>query len=218
MYYGTPPIVTNGLTLHLDAANQMSYTSGSTSWINLSGGASGSLIANPLYDPSNKGSLFFGATNTYVSTSISLAAQNTVSLWIRPDTGSTANGIFDAYTAAGTSGVLIRRATATTTTVFVADGTAQTGVTVNTPSGSWTNLTLVNDGTNARLYVNMDIPTVSTIARVHAVGQPIFLATRQRGGTNYWTGNIAHVQVYNRALSISEMLQNYNAVRLRYRF
>ena len=218
MYYGTPPIVRDGLVLHLDAANEVSYKSGSTSWINLSGGSTGSLVNTPIYDPANKGSLFFGATNTYVSTSISLSSQNTVSLWIKPDTGSTANGVFDAYTAAGTSGVLMRRATSTTTSVFVADGTAQTGVTVSTPSGSWTNITLVNDGVNGRVYVNMDIPTVSTIARVHAVGQPILIGTRQRGGTNYWTGNIAQVQVYNRALTLSEMKQNYDAIRLRYVF
>jgi hypothetical protein len=32
MYYGTPPIVTNGLVYCLDAANTLSYVSGSTSW------------------------------------------------------------------------------------------------------------------------------------------------------------------------------------------
>jgi len=32
MYYGTPPIVTNGLVYCLDAANTLSYVSGSTAW------------------------------------------------------------------------------------------------------------------------------------------------------------------------------------------
>jgi len=35
MYYGTPPIVTNGLVSTLDAANARSYTSGSLTWNNL---------------------------------------------------------------------------------------------------------------------------------------------------------------------------------------
>jgi hypothetical protein len=211
----SPKVVTDGLVLYLDAANTKSYVSGSTTWTNISrGGNDGTLTNNPTFTSENGGSLFFDGVNEAVTTSTSLTAQNTVLLWIKPDTGSTTNGILDAYSATGTTGVLIRRASATTTSVFVADGTAQTGVTVNTPSGSWTNLTLVNDGTNARVYTNMT--TLNTIARIHAPGQPILLATRQRGGVNYWSGNIAYIQVYNRALSFSEMLQNYNAVKARF--
>ena len=211
----SPSIVTNGLVLCLDAANSNSYVNGSTIWNDLSKSASnGTILNGPVFNPANLGSLFFDGVNEYVTTNISLTAQNTVSFWLRPDSGSTANGIFDAYSAAGTSGVLIRRATSGTTTVFVADGSSQAGVTVNTPSNSWTNLTLVNDGINARVYVNMGTP--STIARVHAVGQPILLATRQRGGVNYWSGNIANIQVYNRALTLLEMTQNYNTTKTRF--
>ena len=211
----SPSIVTNGLVLYFDAANTKSYVSGSTIWNDLSRSVgNGTILNGPVFNSANLGSIFFDVVNEYLTTPISLSLQNTVSLWMRPDTGSTANGIFDAYTVAGTSGVLIRRATSGTTSIFVADGTAQNGVTVNTPAGVWTNLTLVNDGINARVYINMGTP--STIARVHAVGLPILLATRQRGGTNYWSGNIANVQVYNRALSLSEMLQNYNTVKTRF--
>jgi hypothetical protein len=35
MYYGTPPIVTSGLVYYVDAANTLSYISGSTSWNSL---------------------------------------------------------------------------------------------------------------------------------------------------------------------------------------
>jgi hypothetical protein len=211
----SPKLVTNELVLYFDAANTKSYISSATTWNDLSRSVgNGTILNGPVFNSANGGSLFFDGINEYVTTPVSLTAQNTVSFWMRPDTGSTANGIFDAYTVAGTSGVLIRRATSGTTTVFVADGTAQNGVTVNTPAGLWTNLTLVNDGINARVYVNMGTP--STIARVHAVGQPILLATRQRGGVNYWSGNIANIQVYNRALTLLEMTQNYNTTKQRF--
>jgi hypothetical protein len=36
-YFGTPPTVTNGLVLHLDAGSRQSYVSGSTTWNDLSG-------------------------------------------------------------------------------------------------------------------------------------------------------------------------------------
>jgi hypothetical protein len=211
----SPKTTTNGLILYFDAANTKSYVSGSAIWNDLSrSGGNGTILNGPVFNSANGGSIFFDGVNEYVTTNISLSAQNTVSFWLRPDSGSTANGIFDAYSAAGTSGVLIRRATSGTTTVFVADGSSQAGATVNTPSNSWTNLTLVNDGINARVYVNMGTP--STIARVHAVGQPILLATRQRGGVNYWSGNIANIQVYNRALTLLEMTQNYNTTKTRF--
>jgi len=34
--------------------------------------------------------------------------------------------------------------------------------------------------------------------------------------TEYWGGNMADFQLYNRALSASEVLQNYNAQRGRF--
>ena len=37
MYYGTPPIVTNGLVGYFDVSNEMSYTSGSLIWKDLTG-------------------------------------------------------------------------------------------------------------------------------------------------------------------------------------
>jgi hypothetical protein len=36
-YKNTPPIVTDGLAMYLDASNPKSYTSGSSTWNDLSG-------------------------------------------------------------------------------------------------------------------------------------------------------------------------------------
>lgn len=61
MYYGAPPIVTDGLVLNLDAANTLSYVSGSTTWRDLSGrGNNGALINGPTYTLEAGGSFIFG--------------------------------------------------------------------------------------------------------------------------------------------------------------
>ena len=36
------------------------------------------------------------------------------------------------------------------------------------------------------------------------------------GGYPYFNGNISQIQIYNRALSATEILQNFNALRGRY--
>ena len=68
MYYGTPPIVTNGLVLALDAGNTLSYVSGSTTWRDLSGNNnSGSLVNGPTFSTDGGGSIVFDGVDDYVN-------------------------------------------------------------------------------------------------------------------------------------------------------
>jgi hypothetical protein len=63
---GGPDIVTNGLVLYLDAANNRSIVSGSTTWFDLSrNGNTGSLINGPTYSSSNNGYINFDGTDDY---------------------------------------------------------------------------------------------------------------------------------------------------------
>jgi hypothetical protein len=39
---------------------------------------------------------------------------------------------------------------------------------------------------------------------------------RQTNNSEYWNGNIAQVSIYNRALSATEITQNYNAQKNRF--
>ena len=55
----SPKVVTNGLVLCLDAANQKSYTSGSTTWYDLAGSNNGVLTNGPTYDTAMSGNIVF---------------------------------------------------------------------------------------------------------------------------------------------------------------
>jgi hypothetical protein len=60
----SPKIVTDGLVLALDAGNVKSYASGSTTWLDKSGGGNnGTLINGPTFSSANGGSVVFDGTN-----------------------------------------------------------------------------------------------------------------------------------------------------------
>lgn len=61
-----PSIVTNGLVLSLDASDKNSYTSGSTTWYNLSGNNNGTLTNGPTFNNSNGGRLVLDGSNDYI--------------------------------------------------------------------------------------------------------------------------------------------------------
>ena len=64
----SPRIVRDGLVLYLDAANNKSYTSGSTNWIDLSTGLNNGALQNaPTFNGSNYGNIVFDGINEYAS-------------------------------------------------------------------------------------------------------------------------------------------------------
>jgi hypothetical protein len=69
IYKNTPPIITSGLTLYLDAANSKSYVTGSTRWNDLGGlRNSGSLVSGSGFSTDGGGSITFpGSTAASVS-------------------------------------------------------------------------------------------------------------------------------------------------------
>jgi hypothetical protein len=63
----SPKIVTDGLVLCLDAANNRSYPGSGTAWTDLSrGGNNGALTNGPTFNSANGGSIVFDGTNDYV--------------------------------------------------------------------------------------------------------------------------------------------------------
>ena len=230
----SPQIVTNGLVLALDAANPRSYVSGSTNWFNLTNTAplSGSLINGPTYSSANLGSIAFDGVNDYVNYGNALNFERTdsfsFSFWARANSlttfstliakmDSSARGYFFAIETDGTL-VSILRNTPTTNNLFVRTSISQVVVNI------WYNLTVTYNGTSlangVSFYINA-IPTSNTVSfdnltSTTVTSQSGSIAARPFLGGGYLNGNIALSQVYNRALSATEVQQNFNALRGRY--
>jgi len=217
---GPGNIVTNGLVLYLDAANYLSYTSGSTTWRDLSpSNISGSLINGPTFSSTNAGSIVFDGVDDYVASNISSNIQENVGTcccWVKTSTpGSSFRGIIVKQQGWG---------------LFVVDGifstydwgnsaTRSTGVNISTGMWNYVAMSFTDiSGTpsnNASLYLNGSLLLVTTIQKT-SPGSTVTLASGSPGGSQFLNGNIASTQIYSRALTASEVLQNYNATKARF--
>jgi hypothetical protein len=224
--YGNPPIVTDGLVLCLDAANSLSYPGSGTSWNDLSGqGNSGTLINGPTFNPSNGGSIVFDGTNDYASCGNPPELQinqGTISAWTKSSNpGSSFRGIIVKQYNYGLfffDGILVTYDWA----VFQTRNTL-----VNIADGRWKNVAMsftLNTGSpsnNAVIYIN-GIPVLTTTLNYNNNGTEVQIAS---GGfqppdntmvIQQLNGNVSNVSIYNRALSASEVLQNYEATKTRF--
>ena len=217
-------IITNGLVLYLDAGSRMSYTSGSTTWSDLSGnGSSGSLINGPTFNTNNQGSIVFDASNDYVQVSDNAnlrTSSGTYSVWYNCTTtsgGSSAYAsvLFKSDAVGSYNGYIIL---ATNTIVLVSIKNASTGYVLGGYNATgWTNATLVNSsGTSFSFYLNGVLMGTQATAAVTVSSQAMRLGI---GLDSFWanfSGSIAQTMIYNRALSAQEIAQNYNATKTRF--
>jgi hypothetical protein len=215
----SPKIVTDGLVLYLDAANQYSYVSGSTSWNDISrGGNNGTLINGPTYSTDGGGSILFDGVDDYVqlsATPSSLVTSNvTISSWFNT---SNATQQMIIGNSGGSNRFYIETFNRSETLVaHWGIGSQQNSLTSNAiiTTNSWVNYSMTYDGNITIGYLN-GLTTDST-----SIGNQTYTNNTLRVGlwinSLYFKGNIPQVSIYNRALSAQEILQNYNATKTRF--
>jgi len=225
-------IVTNGLVLALDAGNTKSYTSGSTVWGNLiNPSLSGSLINGPTFDRNNGGSIVFDGTNDYVEISDNSALTNTSSLsinmWVKSTDVQTR---FNDVIGKGSTDDNEEYAVIIGNTFLYFDVGIGSGPYIqNTTTflnNIWYNICCVHSrsgGTSTLTgYVNGIITPGATQGATNPVNDnnfPLSIGKRFYSSDPYsrlFKGTIATTQIYNRALSQQEILQNYNATKTRF--
>jgi hypothetical protein len=217
-----PGIVTSGLVLALDAANVKSYPGSGTTWTDLSGYRHNATLFNsPTYA---NGRLTFDGVSTYAtipSTAALTTTTPTVIVGCTTNSGTVlAKGAYGVYWNYGILG-----ATGNSNTTFAArnnGGDLVSPAFAATTTGSMNIYGAVYNGSACVFYRNgSSSGTNSTSYGPNATNSQNITIGCARNNTNstnseFYTGSIAFILVYNRALSADEMSQVHYAMRGRY--
>jgi hypothetical protein len=224
MYFVAQPIVTNGLVLNMDAGNTLSYTSGSSTWNDLSGNNfTGSLVNSPVFTPSNGGALTFNGSNNRVTLGDNQTLQFTDNFsaftWFKKSTSQAQVGIVGnaSYNNGGWM-IGLGNSYPTERLIIVFNSTSEQGVngTTTLNPGLWYYGGFTFTGGTLIAYVNGKQDGISTGHSITKNTTSFLIGQGTQGGWNYFNGSVASTQIYNRALTLSEVTQNFNALRGRY--
>lgn len=217
-FFDGPTIVTSGLTLLFNAADKNSYPGSGTTWTDLSGNnRNGTLINSPTFNSSNGGSIVFNGTNMYVTSSNSAFGTDpfSIDMWIKPNVSQTTNA---SVISVGTTTTTSNWQIAFQSNILTFVSTGSTASTTYTADNIWTNFTTVRESTSnnsSKIYINGNLNVSFTITNNYTDNTGYRLGIN-RTSTAYYAGNIANVQIYNRALSATEVFQNYDAQKSRF--
>jgi hypothetical protein len=217
----SPKIVTNGLVLCLDAANTKSYVSGSTVWTDLSrSGINGTLTNGPTFSSANGGSIVFDGGDDFVSTNYTTALTDfTVCMWFKvPDSTNllSARLMDKNYVTGMWLGKNASTGASNSWGGGIRESNPPYGIYLTLTDGQWHFLASIRSGTTHTLYGDGISNTTSNTVSATALSTDIMTIGRTFTGGNYFKGNIPQISIYNRALSSTEILQNYNATKGRY--
>jgi len=216
-------IVTDGLVFYVDAGNDNSYPGTGTTWFDLIGSNDGTFSASPTTNSDNGGSIVFDGVGDYVSLSNLNPTSNssfTYSLWVRPTSNSSDGALIGNWSVSFMTYYDVDGANANYRALVRGSDNSTVATSVDTNNATlnqWSYVTTSYDSTSLKLYVDGSlVETVSTgLAPLSAtVGSGI--GAEDSAGGRYFNGNIAACEVYNRVLSASEILQNYNALKNRF--
>lgn len=213
-------IVRNGLIAHWDAGNSSSYPGSGTTWTDVSGsGYTGTIAAGTTYSSGPPASFTFnGTTSASVLTNVNTTVTSATFLcWIKRTAAQT------RYT-----GIMFNRSTNVLGLSFDNGGTGLT-YTWNNSSGTynfnsgttltlnvWCQVAVSVSPTSATFYLNDTQKNTNTFTHGSQTVNALYIGLDNIGLGRNMNGNIAISMMYNRALSASEVTQNFNALRDRY--
>lgn len=213
-----PSIVSSGLILNFDAGTTASYPGTGTTWTDTASGKVGTMSAGVVYSSSNGGTMTFNGTSNAVVTITgftTLSNNFTIESWYKTtnnfpalfNTGPVGGGSFMMGYYSGSSPANSWK----TTKYGVIDiyiGTIpqntnwhQVTYTYSSTAGVTVYVDGVQNGTTNANTSNLNTSTTTLIGR---------------GESNYHSGSIGSVRMWNAALASSQVLQNYNAVKSKY--
>jgi hypothetical protein len=228
----SPKIVTDGLVLCLDAGDRKSYSGSGTTWIDRSGNSNdaesqassstteGRFNSNGYFDLNEASDVYFliSGLNNY-----DFGSNLTVDFWIKNTGGDYRAIVQNSNTNATDDTIDIRfgredyyggenngtqcRFNLNSSSTFLA---------FYVPLNVWTHVTCTHDGTTMRVYTNgVEFGNASYSSSISAAAYDMKLFRHYNTGEDL-VNPFALIRMYNKTLTASEVLQNYNATKGRF--
>lgn len=235
--YG-PRIITDGLILHLDAADRNSYPGSGTIWYDLVGQRNFNLLNGPTYDSSNGGCLVFDGVDDYAQNSPTDTALGqfdsstsfTVCTWIysidiaHPESSNTEGRMCAKSGYPNSYWNIDFRNSDKTIQLEARDSNALAFATSGSTSSSnaivlntWQYVNVVFDRNNLYVYFYVNgqskgsQPINPSFVDINSTAAFQISSSFAEIGAKFGS-----FSMYNKALSTSEILQNYEAIKNRY--
>jgi len=220
-----PSIVTNGLVFNVDAANTSSYTGSGSVWNDLSGtnhinfysNSSYNSNATPTFSGDGGGSLVTtGIFGKSVSNSgISGSVARSMEAWVKFNSVA-GNAVISIGGSVVLSGTLYELMAYNSNVIEHYWGNFTQSSTV-LATNTWYHIVIVYDGTtNHYIYVNGVQVGFSSTPALNTSNTPIYIGPAVTTTWGAFDGKIAALRIYNRALSSTDITNNFNVLKSRF--
>ena len=219
-------IVTDSLTMALDAGNLVSYPGSGTAWTTLTGSISSTLINGPTFSSTNGGAIVFDGVNDLgnCGTVLNFTSEDfSISYWVNFNSLTTnssgqgpivifkgpyfSNGYYDQISTSGVIAFITNQS-----------GTNQATYTNSSviTAGNWYNICYTRSGSSVKIYLNGVQPSQTSGNHINPASSVAdFLIASYSNGI-FGNLKLSNLMVYNKTLTASEVQQNFNAYRNRF--
>jgi hypothetical protein len=218
-----PTVVTSGLVLSLDAADRNSYPGSGTTWTDMSGnGNNATLVNSPAFSSASGGAIALDGIDdsvslqTFTFTNLPYTLEFFGKITGTLDT-SNRRSIFANFSFASefsNTNTFFTNITVDSVATYFNFGFSTAGSIVVGNNFHW--VFTLNDSKQVYQYLN----NVKTAVNTQLTSYTTITSTIQRFGASglgrYFVGNLYCARIYNKALTDSEVVQNYNASKTRF--
>jgi hypothetical protein len=223
----SPSIVVDGLVFYIDSNNTNCYPGFGNTVYNLVnpsiGGTFVGYTSNPIDNTENR-SLVYNGSTTYQEFYPIEPTRLTVSVWFKATGAPSHNDEYGGVIIGSSPQHFISYGIGyrwTTKTVLIFQTSNGEILSASAPANKYVNAVYSYDGTTAKLYIDGILSS-----SISYTTDPSYFGSGNRnlrlgfwghpGYERYFNGNIGQTLIYNRALSATEILQNYNAKKKKY--
>lgn len=227
-----PRIISNGLTVYLDAANTRSYAGSGFTVNPLVGGIGGTLVNGIGFSSQNNGSFFYDGSDDYFRFPLNFFVHDsgspfTISVWFKTATSGMIFGQENGATPGAGGGwvpaIYVDTNGKIRTSCFWGGSTTNQSISsASVNDNLWHQITVTFESTSHKSYLDgILFDTISKTQTFYSLTYYYYLGSGKNAswpsaGNMTLSGNISNFLFYNRALTAQEVLQNYNATKKRY--